>query len=137
MPLRKETLGTARQFEDGTVGFLGPIDHTISIPVDLTQFTNKEIDDDGYLKPYIPLDRAGAMIGGSPAFVFGVTVERRKVADDNATDTIAALGTEDIAVALICCVVRDIAEDVLDRAYTANELAGFDRAGSKSVLVDV
>ena len=136
MPLRKETLGTSRQFEDGTVGFLGPIDHTISIPVDLTQFTNKEIDADGYLKPYIPLTRAGELLATGD-FVYGVTVERRKVADDNAAGSISALGTEDIAIALICCVVRDIAEDVLDRVYTADELAGFDEAGSKCVLVDV
>jgi len=136
MPLKKETIGTSRQFEDGTVGFLGPIDHTISIPVDLTQFTDKEIDEFGYLKPYIPLQRDGTMLGSSD-FVYGVTVERRKVADDNESATIAALGIEDIAIALICCVVRDIAEDVLDRAYTAAEVAGFDLAGSKCVLVDV
>lgn len=117
---------------------LGPIDHTVAIPVDLTQFTDDEIDADGYLKPGIPLDRTGLMIGASPAFVYGVTVEAFKVADDNATATIAALSDAfDVPIALICCVVRDVAEDILGRAYTADEIAGFDRAGSKCVLVDV
>lgn len=136
MPLRQKELGTVRTILNGGGDlFLGPIDHTVAVPVDLTQFTNKEIDADGYLKPGIPLTRLGAMVAGSPAFVYGVTVEHRKVAEDNASATIAALGTEDIAVALDAHVVRHIGEDILDRAYTANEIAGFDRAGSKCHLI--
>jgi len=136
MPLRNTSKGAVRDLTLGTDLFLpDSAMGQISIPVDLTQFTNKEIDADGYLKPGIPLDRLGAMIGNSPAFVYGVTTEHRKVAEDNETATISALGTEDIAVFLICCVVRHVGEDILDRAYTANEIAGFDRAGSKSHLI--
>jgi hypothetical protein len=137
MPGIKKTVLSSPIDLAGNDGWIGPIDHTIAIPVDLTQFTAKEIDADGFLKPYIPLTRAGVMIGASPAFVYGITVAPFKVAEDNATATIAALGTVDVPVALIACVNRDFAEDILDRVYTANELAGFDRAGSKCVLVDV
>lgn len=133
MPIVKTVVGAVTDIEDGTVGFLGPHDHSISIPVDLSQFTNKEIDADGYLKPYIPLTRAGILVAAG--YVYGVTVERRKVADDNETATIAALGTEDIAIHLRATVVRHIAEDVLDRAYTSAEIAGFVAAGSQSILI--
>ncbi len=135
--MRLTTKGTVRDLINGTDLFLGPIDHSISIPVLLTQFTSNEINADGYLRPGIPLTRNGLLVGVSPAFVFGVTVEHRKVAEDNAAATIAALGTIDVAIELMACVVRDVAEDILDRAYTANEVAGFDRAGSKCHLVDV
>lgn len=136
MPGIKKTVLTEATDLAGPDLFLGPVDHTMAIPVDLTQFTDEEIDSDGNLKPGIPLTRAGELLG-SGDFVFGVTIEKFKVAEDNVTDTIAGLGTEDIPVALISCVVRDVAEDILGRAYTADELAGFDIAGSKTVLVDV
>src|SRR6187549_4102790 len=101
MPLRNTSKGAVRDLTLGTDLFLpGYAMGQISIPVDLTQFTNKEIDADGYLKPGIPLARTGILVAGSPAFVYGVTSEHRKVADDNETATIAALGTEDIAVFL-------------------------------------
>lgn len=134
MPIIKESLGAVRDMEDGTVGFLGPHDHSIAIQVDLSQFTNKEIDADGYLKPYIPLARDGTLCGAAD-YVYGVTAERVKVADDNADATIAALGDQDIAVHLRATVVRAIAEDVLDRAYTADEIDAFITAGSQSILI--
>lgn len=133
--IKKTTLSSTTDIA-GPDLFLGPIDHTVAIPVDLSQFTNKEIDADGYLKPGIPLQRDGTMLGASDV-VYGVTVEHFKVAEDNESATIAALGDMDVPIALICAVVRDVAEDILDRAYTAAEVAGFDLAGSKCVLVDV
>jgi hypothetical protein len=84
--------------------------------------------------PGLPLTKAGALIT-TGVFVFGVTVEAIKVADDNAAATIAALGIQELAVATICQVNRDLAEDNLGRAYTAAEVAGFDLAGSKCVLL--
>jgi hypothetical protein len=136
--IRKTVLSSATDIAGTSDLFLGGnVQYTVAIPVDLTQFTNKEIDADGYLKPGIPLTRAGEMLGAGD-FVYGVTVEAFKVADDNETTTIAALSEAfDVPVTLLCAVVRDIAEDVLDRAYTADELAGFDVAGSKCILVDV
>ena len=134
MPLRNVTLSAARDLAGGTDGFVGPVDHTVAVPVLLTNMTNKEIDSDGYLKPYIPFTKAGILVGSTVA-VFGVSVEHIKVANDNVAGTIAALGTIDVVVATICQINRAIAEDVLDRAYTANELAGFLLAGSHIVLL--
>ena len=136
--IKKTVLSAATDLAGASDLFLGGnVQYTLAIPVDLTLMTNKEIDADGNLKPGIPLDRTGTMIGAAPAFVYGVTVELFKVAEDNTAPSIAALGTQDVPVTLLCAVVRDIAEDILDRAYTANELAGFDRAGSKCILIDV
>lgn len=133
MPLRNEVVTAARDLVGGSDGFVGPVDHTVAVPVNLTLLTNKEIDTDGYLKPYIPLTKAGILV--TAGRVFGVTVEHIKVAKDNASATIAALGTIDVVVATMCQLNRAIAEDVLDRVYTAAELAGFDLAGSHIVLL--
>lgn len=115
---------------------LGPANHTAPIAVDITALTDDEIDSEGYLKPGVPFTGAGALVGAAPAFVFGVTIEPQKVADGNAAGDIAGAGTQTVIVATIGQVQRAIAEDNLGRAYTADEIAGFDRAGSKLVLVD-
>jgi hypothetical protein len=123
----------------GTVGFIyenvfvGPTDHTVAIAVNLAALTSAEIDANGYLKPGIPLSVTGGLV--TAGYVFGVTVEEVKVADNNATATISALGTQDIAVATIGMVNRKVAQDILGRAYTAAEAAGFNLAGSKLVLI--
>jgi hypothetical protein len=133
MPMRVETLTAARDLVHGTDGFVGPVEHTVAVPVLLTAMTNKEIDSDGYLKPYIPLLKTGAPV--TAGAVFGVTVEHIRVANDNIAGTIAALGTIDVAVATVAQLNRAIAEDVLDRAYTAAELTGFAAAGCHVVLL--
>jgi len=114
--------------------FVGPIDHTVGIDVDCTALTSDEIDAKGYVKPGVPLTKAGALVGAA-AFVYGVTVEATKVADGNAAGDIAGAGTVALTVALISAVNKDVIEDILGRALTANELAGFDLAGSKTVLI--
>jgi hypothetical protein len=55
--------------------FVGPVNHTAAIDVDLTGLTSDEIDAKGYLKPGVPLSRAGALIAaltrstpGTPAY---------------------------------------------------------------------
>jgi hypothetical protein len=133
MPIRFTTASGGGQ----TYGqpLLGPVDHEVQIPVVLSGMTNAEIDAHGYLKPGVPLTKAGTLVGASPAFVYGVTIEAVKVADDNASGTISALGTQDIAVAVVGSVIQDMAESNLGRVYSANEIAGFDRAGSKLVLI--
>lgn len=114
---------------------LGPVDHEVQLPLVLSGFTNKEIDAYGYLKSGVPVTKAGTLVGASPAFVYGVTIEPVKVAADNATGTLAALGTVDIGVCVIGAYIQDMGESNLDRVLTANEIAGFDRAGSKLVLI--
>jgi hypothetical protein len=113
--------------------FVGPIDHTVAIDVDLTAMTTGEIDAYGYLKPGIPLLKTGAKV--TAGAVFGVTVEAIKVAADNAGATIAALGTIRVAVATVGQVNQDVCEDNLERVFTAAEIAGFNLAGSKLVLL--
>lgn len=116
--------------------FVGPIDHTAQIEIDITALTDDEIDAKGYLKPGVPFRRDGTLVSGGGQFVFGVTIEPLKVADSNsATDIAAASAARNVAVATICQVNRALAEDQLGRAYTANELAAFDAAGSRCVLL--
>lgn len=134
MPLTRRDLMTSGEIYP--LPFVGPYNHTHAISINLTQFTSNEIDADGYLKPGIPLDAAGALVGIAPAYVFGVTIEPLKVADDNAAATIAALGSVDIALATIGQVNRAAVEDILGRVLTADEVAGFARAGSKMHLLE-
>jgi hypothetical protein len=128
---------TVRQAGSGyALPFLGPhTDYTVQIDIDVTALTDDEIDQDGYLKPGTPFDIAGALVGASPAFVYGVSIEPIKVAEGNDAASIAAASDAfQIAVLVIGIVNRDAVEDNLGRALTANEIAGFDRAGSKLVL---
>ena len=115
--------------------FLGPVNHEYQLLVDLSSLTSREIDALGYLKPGVPFTRAGVLVGASPAFVFGVTFEAIKVAEDNAAPTIAALADQWVGVGLIGAVIQDAAKFNLGADYSANEIAGFDRAGSKIVLL--
>jgi hypothetical protein len=100
--------------------------------IDASALTNAEVDSDGYLKPNVPFNKAGTLVAnGQP--VYGLSVEAEKIADGN-----TALGaiTVDpiIALTTICLVNRDIAEDNLGRAFNANEIAGFELAGSTCKL---
>lgn len=112
--------------------FVGPMQHTAAINVDLSALTAAEIDAKGWLKPGIPLSKAGALVGVGVK-VFGVVIEAAPVAADNATATIAALGVVPVVVGVLGAVNQDIAEDNLGRAYTAEEVAGF--AGTPLALL--
>ncbi|HSH45054.1 MAG TPA: hypothetical protein VK966_04320 [Longimicrobiales bacterium] len=114
--------------------FVGRADHTLAIRITPGDFTTDEVDAHGYLKPGVPLDRDGALVGAAPAHVFGCVAEAVKIADDNAAATLAAADAVDVAVVVLGVVNRDVLEDILGRALTADEAAGFDRAGSKLVL---
>lgn len=116
--------------------FIGGVNHPAQIKVDVSQLTIAEVDQFGYLKPGVPLTKAGILVGASPAFVYGVTIEAQKIVPDNPTDVSLAAVTVDpiITVNTVGHVNRDIAEDNLGRAYTADEIAGFDAAGSKISL---
>lgn len=116
--------------------FIGGVNHPAQITVDVSGLTTDEVDQYGYLKPGVPLTKAGILVGASPAFVYGVTFEAQKIVPDNPTNTTLAAVTADpiITVNTIGHINRDVAEDNLGRAYTANEIAGFDAAGSKIAL---
>ena len=115
--------------------FVGPIVATAHIKPDISDLTDKEVDDNGYLKPGVPFTQAGELVGAG-VYVFGVTVEAVKVADGNTAALLDAITADPfVAVATICQVSQDIIEDTLGRALTADELAGFDVAGSKVSLI--
>lgn len=109
--------------------FLGRIDHTAQIDVDLSGFTEDEIDSRGYLKPGVPLTKDGALVGVA-GLLFGVTIEPLKVVEGRVTGFAQAgideLGVITVAVATHGQVVLDAAEDILGRAYTEDEIAGFE-----------
>lgn len=133
-PLSKTTLTSEN--ETPVSPFVGPIDLTHTVDMDITALTSDEVDADGYLKAGIPVDAAGALVGVATA-VFGVTIEPLKVADGNAAgDLAAAPASIDIAVATHANINRAIGEDLLGRVYTADEIAGFALAGSTCKLLE-
>lgn len=106
---------------------LGPVDHTVQVPINLTTRTTGEIDRFGYLKPGV------VVVAGT---IVGITVEAIKVANDNAPATIAALPTDfQIGVATIGQVLRHVVEDNLGRALTGGEVASLTGATSRLVLL--
>lgn len=108
--------------------FVGEIKGTDAVKVDISDLSDKEVDSDGYLKPGVPFAKDGNLVGsGVP--VWGVTIEALKITTGN-TDTILDAETDCFVAVGFGLVNRDIAEDNLGRAYTADEIAGFDLAGS-------
>jgi hypothetical protein len=110
--------------------FVGPgAEYTDVVLVDISDLGSDEVDEFGYIKPGLPLKKDGNLIGsGDP--VYGVTLEAIKIATGN-TDAILDAATDcHVAVGTHGIVNRDIAEDNLGRAYTADEIAAFAIAGS-------
>lgn len=128
MPIRITTTAGGTGYANPLVGEVGHVDH---VKLDVSGMTTAEVDTDGYLKPGVPLTKAGILVAAG--FVYGVTFEAIKIADNNtglAGDTTDPL----VAVAVIGLVNRDVVEDNLGRVLTAAEIAGFDAAGSKLAL---
>lgn len=116
--------------------FIGGVDHPAQITVDVSGLTTDEVDQYGYLKPGVPLTKTGVLVGASPAFVYGVTFEAQRIVPINPTNGTLAAVTADpiITVNTVGHANRDVIEDNLGRALTSDEIAGFDRAGSKIAL---
>lgn len=133
MPIRFGT--TTLEAETYAQAFKGRLDHSVGINVNLALLTAREIDAKGYLKPGVPFAKDGTLVGIAPDFVYGVTIEPIKVMNDNLPATIAAAGVQNIAVGVIGMVLRQVCVDNIGAALTADELAGFDRPGSKLVLI--
>jgi hypothetical protein len=113
--------------------FVGHAHSTDVVLVDISDLTTAEVDADNMLKPGIPFAKDGSLVGsGVP--VYGVTLEAvpLKHATDPATDVSLAAdtGTMQVAVGTHGVVNRDVCEDNLGRALTADEIAGFALAGS-------
>lgn len=98
------------------------------VKVDLSDLSDEEVDADGYIKPGVPLAKDGSTIAATVP-VWGVTIEAIKVASGG-TDAILDAATDCFVTVGFGLVNRDAAEDNLGRAYSADEIAGFDLAGS-------
>lgn len=116
--------------------FVGDIVNTDVVQVDISDLTTNEVDQDGYLKPGVPFDKSGNTVGSGVA-VWGVTIEPIKTPHATIPPTNTSLGADTgtfpVAVGF-GLVNRDIIEDNLGRALTADEIAGFDLAGSNCRL---
>lgn len=116
--------------------FVGPVDHTAAIVVDVSGLGTDEVDSKGYLKPGVPLKKAGVLADATAGeFIYGVVLEATKVADDNVAATLAAADDIEVVVGVIGAINQDMVEDNLGRALNANELAAFVAAGCHIALI--
>lgn len=135
MPLKITTITAGGQQDVGPGLFIGPVNHTHTLLIDPSNFTTAEVTAQGYLKAGIPLEKDGTLLDAALDVVYGITVEPVKIAKSNSAADLTAAANTDVAVATICQVNRAIIEDELGRVLTANELAGFDLAGSTVKLL--
>ncbi len=116
--------------------FIGPTPYTAPLIVDLTALTAFEIDTKGFLKPGVPFDSAGVLIAVTEA-VHGVVAEAIQFGTGNDTAALAAMpAAATVMVVTIGQVNRAIVEDILGRALTADEIAGFALASSLVKLIE-
>lgn len=136
MPMSSKVTATAGEVHP--IPFVGPVNHTapVRVPAGLAGFSAAEIDQYGYLKPGVILQRNGSLVGAAagPAG-YGLVVEATKVADSNSAADLAAAGATTVIVAVICAANRAILEDSLGRVLTAGEIASFNVAGSGQVVL--
>lgn len=120
--------------------FVGPVEYRATVRVDVSGLTDKEVNEQGYLKPGVLLKKDGTLIagdGGDPegpdGRAYGAVVEATKVAESNTAAALAAASDIDVAVCTIGQINQKILEDLLDRALTTFEIAGVE--GTPLVLV--
>jgi hypothetical protein len=113
--------------------FIGDVLGLQQVVVDISELTTAEVDADGYLKPGVPFKKDGTLADGS-GFIYAVNPEPQYIyhATIPPTDVSLAADTRTLPLGMgtIGEVNRDIIEDNLGRALTANELTAFDTAGS-------
>lgn len=123
----------------GTTGYGHPFTGAVlglqQVVVDISELTTDEVDADGYLKPGVAFKKDGTLADGtSGEFIYAVNPEpqniRHATIPPTNTSLAADTGTIPLGMGTIGEVNRDIAEDNMGRAYTANELAAFNAAGS-------
>jgi hypothetical protein len=115
--------------------FIGDIDHMQQVLVDISTLTTDEVDADGYLKPGVPFQKDGTLVSASSGqFVYAVNPEAQNLRMAVLPPTNATLAADTrtwpLGMGTMGEINRDIAEDNLGRAYTSNELAAFNAAGS-------
>ncbi len=120
-PLRQESIQAAGE---GYVSpFIGPVDYTDTVRLDVSALTTAEVDTGGYLKPGVPLDAAGLLVV-TAGVVLGVSIEPIKIAKSNSAADLTAATDIDVALARTALLNRAVLEDILGRALTADEVTG-------------
>lgn len=119
----------------GTYGnpFVGAASGEVHVQVDVSALTAREVDARGYLKPGVVLTIAGLLPGAANTAVVGVVPEPVKIAASNVG--LAAITADPfVVIKTIGLVNRDIIEDNLESALSANEIAALNTAPSRIVL---
>lgn len=114
--------------------FLGDILAMEQLPVDVSELTTAEVDQDGFLKPGVAFKQDGTRPDGS-GHVYAVNHEPQNLHLDTIPPTDASLladtKTWPTGMGTMGTVNRDVMEDILGRALSANELAAFAAAPCK------
>lgn len=132
MPIAITAAAATTSYGNPIIGEAGMRKH---VKIDLSGLTSDEVDSDGYLKPGVVLKESGGLailVGGAAGVIFVVTEPTKLNVTVPATTTTLGNETGDhlIGVAGSGLVNRDIVEDNLGRALTANELSSFTTAGT-------
>jgi len=113
--------------------FVGSKSGPMHVQVDVSALTTREVDARGYLKPGVVLTSAGLLPGVSNTAVVGVVPEAVKIADSN-TGLGSITADPFVVIYTIGMVNRDVIEDNLESAMSANEIAALNTAPSRIVL---
>jgi hypothetical protein len=115
--------------------FIGDVLGMQQVVVDISELTTDEVDADGFLKPGVPFKKDGTLADGTGGeFIYAVNPEPQNLRMAVLPPTNSTLSgdtrTFPLGMGTGGEVNRDVAEDNMGRAYTANELAAFNAAGS-------
>lgn len=134
MPLSVVKTAGTTTYGHPIVGTPGPL---LQVVVDISELTEAEVDPDGFLKPGVSFKSDGTQPDGS-GFMYAMNPEPIKIVDYVPTDALLAADTATIPVGCVIggVINRDIVEDNLGRAMTANELAAAIAAGSQFTLTN-
>lgn len=134
MPMHvKKTVGTTI-FEKPFVGEILAMDQVL---IDVSELDTTQVDADGWLKPGVMFKQDGTQPDGSGA-IYAVNPESQNLHLDTIPPTDVSLAadtkTYPLGMGTIGMVNRDIIEDNLGRALTANEISAFAAAPCKIIL---
>lgn len=114
--------------------FNGDILAMEQVLVDVSELTTDEVDADGWLKPGVPFKQDGTLADGS-GHIYAVNPEPQNLRLDTVPPTNASLAADTktwpLGMGTMGTVNRDVIEDNLGRALTANELTAFATAPCK------
>jgi hypothetical protein len=128
MPVKVASVAGGTAYAQPMIGPMGPLEH---VKIDLSTLTSAEVDAQGYLKPGVVFKLAGGLgvlVTAGTDSIYGVCPEATKlsVVTPTTTTTLAAeTGDHFVGLCMSGLINRDVAEDNMGRAYSANEIAAF------------